>query len=62
MQQTWFQMKKLLSRLQLGQHRTQVGGVWQTGKISDELNNLMSTLKVEPPRYIQIETVNTQNA
>jgi hypothetical protein len=61
--QTWFQLKKILSSLQLGQHRTRTGEVWQTGKIRDELRDLMTILKVEPPpRYIQIGTLDTENA
>lgn len=61
--QTWFQMKKLFSSLQLGTHRTRSGEVWQTSVMRAELRELMASLKVTPPpKYIQITAPKNENA
>lgn len=55
--QTWFQMKKLFSSLQVGIHKTGAGEVWQTSSIRPEQQALMDKLKVNaPPRFVEFHT------
>lgn len=54
---TWFQMKKTLSTLQVGIHKTLQGEVWQTGSLRPEVKKLMSILKVAPPpKFLEFPT------
>lgn len=55
--QTWFQMKKILSTLQVGVHRTHEGEVWQAGNIKPEVSQLFEQLKVKlPPKFLDFST------
>ncbi|MGE5578183.1 MAG: transposase, partial [Syntrophothermus sp.] len=56
-EQTWHEMKKTLSTLQVGGHRTHSGEVWQTNPVDEGQKKLFETLKLKPPpRYYSIST------
>ena len=60
---TWFQMKKVLGSLHVGILDTREGQVWQTGKLSEEMQTVLSTLKVkEPAKYLDMPNLRYQNA
>jgi hypothetical protein len=51
--QTWFQIKKALSTLQVGMFKTLEGDIWQTGQIRKETAAIFDALKVKmPARYL----------
>jgi len=55
--QTWFQLKKTLSTLQVGIHKTQAGEVWQTGEVRPEMASILKALDVkQPPKYLDFPT------
>jgi hypothetical protein len=57
--QTWRQMKKLFTTLQVGIHRTEAGEFWQTNALKPELKKLFETLKLKlPPRFYAIKPNN----
>ena len=47
--QTWIQIKKALSTLQVGMFRTLEGEIWQTGQIRKEAASIFDALKVKMP-------------
>lgn len=47
--QTWFQLKKTLSTLQVGIFKTLEGDIWQTGQIRKELANVFDALDIKCP-------------
>ncbi|MCL4515692.1 MAG: IS1634 family transposase [Firmicutes bacterium] len=56
-EQTWHEMKKALSTLHVGGHRTHSGEVWQTNPADAEQKKLFETLQLKPPpRYYSIST------
>ncbi|MCL4516113.1 MAG: IS1634 family transposase [Firmicutes bacterium] len=56
-EQTWHEMKKALSTLHVGGHRTHSGEVWQTNPVDEGQKKLFETLKLKPPpRYYSIST------
>jgi transposase len=50
--QTWFQLKKIFSTLQVGIHKTLQGEIWQTGRIRPEMVSLFKTLSIKDPAKI----------
>ena len=51
--QTWFQIKKALSTLQVGMFKTLEGDIWQTGQIRKETAAIFDALKVKmPAKYL----------
>ena len=56
-QQTWFQMKKILSTIQLGFFQLPEGKVLQSNLLNKEQNALFKGLKLDkPPRYLKIKS------
>ena len=51
-EQTWFQLKKIFSTLQVGIHKTLQGDIWQTGQIRPEMADLLKTLNIKSPAEI----------
>jgi len=55
-QQTWFQMKKILSTIQLGFFELPEGQVYQSNSLSNAQKALFTGLKLDkPPRFIHIK-------
>ncbi len=56
-EQTWHEMKRTLSTLHVGGHRTRFGEVWQTNPVDEGQKKLFETLQLKPPpRYYSIST------
>ena len=51
-EQTWFQLKKIFSTLQVGIHKTLQGDIWQTGQIRPEMATLFKMLNIKGPAKI----------
>lgn len=55
--QTWFEMKKILSTIQLGIFQLPEGKVHQSNSLNSEQKSLFKALELDmPPRYFQIKT------
>nr|WP_198409722.1 IS1634 family transposase [Limnochorda pilosa] len=54
---TWYQMKRILSTLELGIHQTRHGELCQTNRVTEEQKALFQALHIKPPaRYLAIPT------
>ncbi|BAS28209.1 IS1634 family transposase [Limnochorda pilosa] len=53
---TWYEMKRILSTLELGIHQTRHGELW-TNRVTEEQKALFQALHIKPPaRYLAIPT------
>jgi hypothetical protein len=56
--ETWYQLQRHLQRLEIGIHHTRSGEVWQTNRITNELEELFGALDLKlPPRYLAIPAI-----
>ena len=56
-QMTWFQMKKIFNKLQLGTLETPQGIVQQTSELTPEMKKLFTTLQIDSPnKVLHVET------
>lgn len=61
--QTWFQMKKTLSTLDLGMHAVENGEIWSSSPMRQPVEHLFKKLSLKaPPRYLRLPSLRTKSA